>query len=343
MVKILKKRWYFIVILLIIIGIVVYQNTPLGIKSDEEKSAYKVKRQTLKEELSLSGEIVAEEQVTLRFQSSGRLSWVGVREGDYVEKFQAVASLDQREVQQNLKKYLNTFVNERLDFDQEMQDSQIKYTGGLTEDARREALRVLEKAQYDLNNAIIDVELKNLAIEYSHLFSPIEGIVVSVSSPFAGVNTTPAQAEFEIINPNTVYFSVAADQTEVIKLKDGMQGDIIFDSYPDENVKGEVDRISFVPKDGATGAVYEAKMRFLDLNGEYVLRVGMTGDVDFVLQEKSNVIAVPSLNIKTSKGQAYVWKLENKQIVKTPVVTGEEIDGMMTIISGLQEGDLIVK
>jgi len=183
MIKIIKKRWYFLIVILIVGGLIFYQGKTTELKAKNEKTTYTVKRQTLKDELSLSGEIDAEEHVTLRFQSSGRLAWVGVKEGDYVKKFQGVASLDQREVQQNLKKYLNTFVNERLDFDQELQDSQIKYSGGLSEDARREALRVLEKAQFDLNNSVIDVELKNLAIEYSYLVSPIEGIVVSIGSP----------------------------------------------------------------------------------------------------------------------------------------------------------------
>ena len=343
MLKFIKKRWYIFVGILIVIGSTFYQTSTTKLKAKKEKLSYTVRRQTIKEELSLSGEIVAEEHVTLRFQSSGRLTWVGVKEGDYVKKFQGVASLDQREVQQNLKKYLNTFVNERLDFDQELQDSQIKYTGGLSEDARREALRVLDKAQYDLNNAITDVELKNLAIEYSYLYSPIEGIVVRVGSPYAGVNITPTQAEIEIINPKSVYFSVTADQTEAVKLKEGKKGDIIFDAYPDEQIKGEVKNISFIPKEGATGTVYEVRMYFSYDNSDYKFRVGMTGDIDFVLRQRKNVLAIPTAYIKTEKGKKYVWKLKNNKKTKTFIILGDEIDGTTIIRSGLSENDLIEK
>ena len=65
-----------------------------------EKS-YLVKKQIIKEILSLSGNIDADEKITLRFQSSGMLTWVGVKEGDYVKKYQGVASLDQKELQKN--------------------------------------------------------------------------------------------------------------------------------------------------------------------------------------------------------------------------------------------------
>ncbi len=265
-----------------------------------------------------------------------------------VKKYQAVASLDQREVEQNLKKYLNTFVKSRVDFDEEFQDSNIKYTGGLTEDARRDTLRVLEKAQYDLNNAVIDVELKQLAIDYSHLYSPIEGMVVRVGSPYAGVNVTPSQAEFEIINPKTIYFSASADQTDVVKLQQELKGSIVLDSYPEDELSGTISTISFVPKEDETGTVYSVKIVLDNESGADKFRFGMTGDINFILKERKNILAVPTSYIKSEKsppnGKAskkYVWKLENNKKIKTFIVLGDEIDGVTVIKSGLQSGDLI--
>src|SRR3989344_6512971 len=100
MLKIIKKRWYLILGLFLIVGFVYYQRYTAQIKAKKEKSTYTVKRQTLRDDLSLSGEIDAEEKTVLRFQTSGKLSWVGVKEGDQVKKYQTVASLDQREVQE---------------------------------------------------------------------------------------------------------------------------------------------------------------------------------------------------------------------------------------------------
>lgn len=348
MVKFFKKRWYILIIFAVGLVLFLYQKSISSAKAKKEKRTYTVKKQTIKDELSLSGAIDAEEHVTLRFQSSGRLSWVGVKEGDYVKKYQGIASLDQREVQQNLKKYLNSFVKSRLDYDQEIEDSAIKNTGGLSQDARRAALRVLDKAQYDLNNAIIDVELKNLATEYSYLSSPIEGIVVRIGSPYAGVNITPSQAEIEIINPKTVYFSATADQTDVIKLKQGLKGDIVLDSYPDENLPGKISLISFIPKEGETGTVYKVKISLDKGNDNYKYRFGMTGDVNFVLKQRKNVIAVPTNYVKSEKGppngeasKKYVWKIEDNKRVKTFVTIGDEIDGSTEVKSGLQSEDVI--
>ncbi len=333
-----KKRWYLITILLLVVSYVFYQQ----IKGQQKKeTTYKVKRQTLTDTLSLSGSIDADEHVTLRFQSSGRLSWIGVKEGDYVKKFQTLASLDQRELQDNLKKYLNTFVQERNSFGTTVENEDIKNTGGLSEDARRQALRTLENAQYDLNNSIIDVQLKQLAIEYSTLFTPIEGIVVRVGSPYAGVNITPTQAEFEVINPKTIFFSATADQTDVINLKEGIQGEIVLDSYPDINIKGKISLISFVPKEGETGAVYEVKIPVTVSNNNYKYRFGMTGDVNFVTKERKNIIAIPTSFIKSEKGKKYVLRLIDGKKTKVYIKLGDEIDNSTEITSGLNEGDVI--
>jgi len=330
-----------LVIIILILGLFFYQRSTTQAKAQKEKNSYKVKRLTLKDTLSLSGTIDAEEHSILRFQSSGRLAWVGVKEGDYVKKFQTVASLDQRSLADDLKKYLNTYTKERLDFDSSKQNNELKYTGSLSEDARRDALRSLDKAQYDLNNAVLDVELKNLALQYSNQFSPFEGLVVRVDSPFAGVNITPAQAEFEIINPKTIYFSATADQTDVVKIRENLTGSITLDSYPEDTLHGEVSHISFIPKSGETGTVYAVKIALSGDNTNYKYRFGMTGDANFTLKERQNVIAVPSNYLKSEKGKKYVLKSENGKISKIFIQTDEEIDNNTIVTSGLEQGDII--
>src|SRR3990167_4452714 len=114
--KYIKKHWIISLAVVFFIGFVIYkQLTPA---KTEGEASYKIKKQNLKESLTFSGEINANEKVTLRFQTSGRLSWVGVKEGDFVKKYQTLASLDQREVKNRLQKYLNTFVSQRLTFEQ---------------------------------------------------------------------------------------------------------------------------------------------------------------------------------------------------------------------------------
>lgn len=344
----LKRKWYIIVIVLAIIGFIFFKisSSTASTKNGKKQASFKVKRQSLKEALTLSGSIDAEEKVTLRFQSSGRLSWVGVKEGDYVKKYQTIASLDQRELRKTLEKYLNTYVNERYDFEQTHDDYWQKQYA-LSDGLKREAGRIINKSQNDLNSSVLDIELKQLSLEYASLWTPIEGIVTKVGSPFAGVNITPAQAEFEIINPKTVYFSATADQNDVIKLKEGAKVELILDAYPDKTIQGKIMMMSFVPKTDETGTVYEVKITFNDANDSNKFRFGMTGDASFTVREFKNVLYIPTKYVKTDKKsdgtliQNYVLKKVNGNQAKTTIEIGEEVDENTIIASGLKENDVV--
>ena len=329
------------IIFLGVIGFFIYSRISSEQPVVKGEKSYLVKRKTIKETLSLSGEINAKEKITLRFQSSGMLNWVGVKEGDYVKKYQGIASQDPKELEKSLKKYLNTYMKTRWDFETSRDTNDIKNIGGLTQDAREAAVRALDKAQFDLDNAVLDVELKDIALKYAYLYTPIEGIVTKVDSPYAGVYVTATQAEFEIINPKTIYFSATADQTDVVGLKEKMTGLIILDSYPEKPVGGKIEAISFAPKVGETGTVYEVKVQLNKDISREDYRLGMTGDVEFEVGVGRKALMIPTNFIQTDKTDKYVFKVVNGRKIKTVIKTGEAEDSVTEITSGLNEGDVI--
>lgn len=339
MIKFFKKRWYWILLVIFIVGFFIYKNK-ISSKAKNKVESYKIKREDIREILTLSGEIEAEEKVSLKFQSSGRLSWVGVKEGDFVKKYQTLAVLDQRDIKNRLQKYLNTFVSQRLTFDQTKDDYWNKQYD-LSESIRKSAERTLQDSQYDLNSSILDVELQSLSVEYSNLWTPIEGIVTHVSVPFAGINITPAGAEFEVVNPKTLYFSVAAEQGDVINLSEGMTGEISLDAFPEKKYKGELYYISFSPKTGETGTVYELRLKLDEKTMGLPLKLAMTGDLDFLIKEEKNVLAAPSSFIKKDKKGNYVFVGSPAKKVKKYLEISNEIDGKYVITNGLMENEVI--
>jgi len=338
MIEFLKKRWYFLAIILLVF-VLIFNQTQAKKTEVEEKTT--VKKQNLKETLTLSGEIDAEEKVSLKFQTSGRLAWVGVKEGDYVKKYQAIASLDKRDLKNRLDKYLNNYLKQRNSFEQTKDDYEETYEFS-TGDLHKRAKRILENNQYDLNSAVLDVEHQNLLLEYADLWTPIEGVVTHIDIPKAGVNITPANAAFEIVNPKTLYFSATVEQADVVNLKEGMKGKLTLDSFSDFEDEVKISYISFSTKSGETGTVYEIKLELSEKTKKLPLRLGMTGDVEFLVKEKNNVIALPSRFIKKDKKGSYVFVKENNKKIKKYIEIGEEIDGNIVIKSGLNEGEMII-
>ncbi len=329
------KRWYIVVIVLAVGGYFLYRGMING--SNAQAKTYTVKRDTLQELLSLSGELDVEEKVNLKFQSGGKLVWVGVKEGDSVTKNQSIASLDQRQLEKTLQKYLNTYSKQRNSFEQTV-DNNDQLTLGLSLDIRQQAKRLIDQGQMDLNNSVIDVELQTLAKENAYLVTPIDGIVTRVDAAKAGMNVSITD-QFEIINPKTMYFSVDVDQTEVVRMYEGQQGEIFLDAYPDEKIYGTVSSIGFTPQTDETGTTYEVKM-IIDTTG-ISPRVGMTGDAEFVLNEVPRALAIPIDYIDETDEGMYVYKRIHNKFQKVEVSVGKEYDGMVEIRQGLFEGDVI--
>lgn len=228
------------------------------------------------EPLNISGEIRAEKSVNLKFQTSGKLAWVDVKEGDYVKKWQAIASLDKKELEKKFQKEMNDYLNERWDFEQTQNDYQTIKENRLVTD---EIKRILEKAQFDLNNIVLDAEIADLAVKYATIFSPIDGIVTKIDEPIAGVNITPATAVFTIIDPKSVYFEAKADEEEVTKLQVGTKGIILLDAYPDQKLDSRITFISFSPMSGETSTTYAVRLS-LPENTNLRFRLGMGGEVE---------------------------------------------------------------
>jgi RND family efflux transporter MFP subunit len=332
--KFLQIRWLILIVLVIAAVLYFFFSQP-----KKEEKIYKVIKKNLKEELVFSGKVDADEKAVLRFQTSGRLAWIGVKEGQAVKKYQAIASLDQRDLKNRIDKYLNTYVKQRNSFDQTIDDYQKTWTTAPDKLIADKAKRILENSQYDLNNAVLDVEYQNFTLEYANLWSPIDGVVTRIEVPTAGVNITPASAQFEIVNPASLYFSASADQTEVVKLKEGMTGKITFDAYPNQPIDGTITMIGFTPKTDETGTVYGIKIGF---NANKNLKLGMTGDITFVISERKDVISLPQTLIKKDKKGTFVYLKKANITEKQYIDTGDEIDGDVIVKSGLNPGDIIV-
>lgn len=328
------RKLIYITILLTIAFIFFTQNIRESRRIKNQETA-QVQRGTLEEKLTISGAIDAEQKVVLRFQTLGRLVWVGVQEGDYLKKYQGIASLDKRELTKRLEKELNDYLKTRADFDQVTQDD---YKDKVITDAIK---RIKDKSQLDLNNAVLDVEIASIVNEYATISTPIEGLVTRVDAPYAGINIIPQEAEFEIVNPKTIYFLAGADQTEVVKVNNDKNGTLILDAYEDEEFKGKIKNISFKPSEEETGAVYKLKFVFDADNSTYKYRVGMAGDLTFVTDSRPNVLYLPIKFVKVENGKSLVKVRKKGKETKAEVTTGMKTDNLVEIKSGVSEGETV--
>ena len=322
-----------ILIIILIAGFVFIQRS-------QNKNGYKTAQaeiSDIQKTLEVSGSIDAHEKANLHFAAASRLSWVGVKEGDEVRKWQAIATVDTRTLQKQLQTDLNNFAKEFNDHDQTLDDYDYYGDSGVSTENRR----ILENAQYDLNNVVITAEIRDLAIKLSSLVSPIKGIVTHIDEPIAGVTVGPTDI-FQIVNPQTLHFSVNIDEVDIALVSEGQHATIVLDSYPDASISGQLTDIDFASSlSGSGSVVFQAKIS-LPTNSEVLYRLGMGGDAYIVLEEREDVLTIPVEAVIVDDEGSYVELLKDGKVQKTYVEIGLDSEDYSQILSGISEGDTVI-
>ena len=301
----------------------------------KEKEQFVVQKGIVEEELILTGEISADEYASLFYPVSGKIVWVGVSEGDWIKKGQALGKIDTTSLNANYQRALADLrsaeatlerVYDAIKDNDDSESYSFKETRTAAEVAKDKAWEAVLMAEDNLRNAT--------------LYSPFEGVITHVASPFSGINISLTQPQFSIFNPETVYFEVFADQSEVTRIFKGQKVAVVLDSFFEEELQGEVVFIGFAPISREAGAVYKVKVEMSKEGFDTEkLRIGMTGDAKFIVSKSEDALWVPSNFINYDDEGIYinVGRENNKVYIKTGI-EGEE----RTEIKGsVKEGDIV--
>lgn len=312
-----------------IITLVLLLLTRGGADSDKIQTT-SVQTKTLESTVVASGKVKSTQMANLRFSTSGKISWLGIQKGDYVRQGQIIAKLNTQELEKRFQKDLNLYFKTRLDFD-ELKDSQEDKV--ITDTLKRLA----QKSQVDLDNAVIDVELRGLAIKFASLPSPIEGYVIEEPTFWAETNVFPADVIAKIASVSQPIFVAEVDETEVGKIKTNQKVHLTFDAFPEEELQTTVKTIYPQAITTSTGAtIYEV---VFELPREKDLKLGMNGQARITIDQAENAVVVPTEAILAGQ---FVWVKTDREFQKRQVSTSLKTETESQILTGLQEAEIII-
>ena len=328
-----KKRVFAAlgIFLLFIILRAIFVQKPLSVQTSEAKYG------NLTESISSSGSINNDQIATLTFPTAGKVSWVGVKVGDKVAKWQGIASLDKTTLDVAYQQSLSNLRAAQANLDQ-VYDSvkghdvgesfAFKNTRTQAEVAKDNAYDAYRAALYNIQNATI--------------VAPFSGVVVKADPAFAGVNVNPATSSFVIVNPDTFYFEAQVNEVDVTKISEGQKVTLRLDAYPNREIDSTVDIISLTNVTTSTGGnAYQVKMGITP-DENIILRQGMNGDAEFLLSTVDNVLLVPSTAIVEDGDKNYVFIVKNGRAKKTEVTLGASSVDFTQVTSGVSEGTTVI-
>jgi membrane fusion protein, multidrug efflux system len=289
-------------------------------------TAHIVKYETLSDRIYSTGTVLANEEVELRSETSGKIVKILFSEGRFVNKGDLLVKINDSDLQAQLRK---TESNVRLMEDREARAKQLVANQMISQEEYENTFNQLEasKAEYDLIKA---------QIEKTEIRAPFSGIVGLRSvSEGSFVTTSTVIAKLQNLSAIKVDFSIPQKYAAAVKIGDELEFKL---SGSDNKFKAKVYAIE--PKiDPSTRTV---QIRAISNEKHEGLFPGAFADVELNLREIENAILIPSVSIIPElKGQkVYLYRdgIVQPQNIEVGIRKAENVQ----ITSGLTEGDTVL-
>lgn len=327
-------------------------------------SAYPSRNYTL---LNATGYAVAQRKAAVASKATGRLEWIGVREGSQVKKGEIIARLESQDVAAardqaaaNVKVARSNVVQAQAEYDDAQRSlkrsEELLAKQFVSPSAHDSALARFEKARAALTGAeaAVAVALANLraaqtGVEYTLIRAPFDGVVLvkhanlgDLVSPF---NPSPESKGAVVTMADMSTLEVEADVAEsnLSQVHLGQPCEIQLDALPEARFRGQVQRI--VPTVDRAKATVLVKVGFVDRDPRVLPE--MSARVAFLSQEvpeaeRTARTAVNPAALATRDGRRVAFVIREGKAVQTPVQTGARLGDLVEVTSGLKPGDSVV-
>ncbi|MBK8700661.1 MAG: efflux RND transporter periplasmic adaptor subunit [Saprospiraceae bacterium] len=286
---------------------------------------YLAKKQENANVIYASGTMIANEEVELKSETSGRLIKLNISEGNFVQKGQLIAKLHDADILARLKK--------------------IKYEEELAAqvEARQKKLldiNAISKEEYDLalnkvNTLSADKEALQVALAQTEVRAPFSGRI-GLKNISVGAYLTPSITIATLVQTNPIKMDFTIPEKYNDRVKKGSKVSFGLDGSSDK-FAGTVMAVD--PKIDEN--LRTLKVRCTITNSGEKFKPGMFVKVDVNLGSTQSIL-VPSETLIPFIGGKKIYVVRGGKATEQNVITGVRSDKMVEILEGLQVGDSIV-
>lgn len=300
-------------------------------------------KQPVKNELSFYGKIIADDNKKIDVYPlvGGSVVKVNVELGDYVRKGQVLATIKSTDIADFEKQSIDA-KSDLLVAKNSLKVAQEMFEGKLNSE------RDVIQAKSDVNKA--QSQLSKIQETYK-IYNIKSGSIYTVTAPISGfiiqksinqdmlLRNDRTENIFDIAEITDVWAMANINETDINKVKLGIDASVTTLSYPDKVFTGKVDKI-FNVIDPETKAM-QARIRLQ--NPGYLLKPDMNANIKLSFNENKSLIAVPSKAIIFDKSKNYVLVFKDQKHIETRQVEVYRTVGDLAYLnSGLKENEKIM-
>lgn len=292
--------------------------------------AVEASRQSVAENISLVGNILANESVEIKSEIDGTIKEIKFQEGERVEKGQELILLDSGELAAGVEEAEATFKLGQLNVDRakELQKN-----------------KLISQQEFDQITSTFQVNRADLNQKRELLKD------TRITASFSGIIGARTVGPGQVISKNTVFtwltdldpvkVEINVPERFVSELKVGQAIEISVVSYLGRKFAGEVYFVSPQIDTTTRTALIKAKVS----NRELELKPGMFANLDLTLKRRDASVVIPeaALSRLMDDGKAMIFVIDtNNTAQMRPVSLGVRLTGRVEILKGLDAGEKVI-
>jgi len=317
--------------------------------------------------LNATGYVAAQRKAAVASKGTGRLEWLGVREGSLVKQGDVIARLENSDVKAQVEEARANVAVVRA----QVQEAEAEFHNTELVLKRAQELstqNLVSRSDFDLASARNEqaratvaarraavaaaeahVRVTQVAFDNTVILAPFDGVVLTknanvgdVLSPFnTGLDSKGAVVD--MADMNTLEVEVDVSESSLGKVKIGQPCEIQLDALPDVRLLGEV--ASMVPSVDRSKATVMFKIKFVETDTRVL--PDMSAKVAFLersltADERTPRIGVNPLAIRTDQNRTEVLRVQGGKIESIAVTVAAMLGGVKVISGEIAIGDKVV-
>jgi len=286
-------------------------------------------------------------EVRIGSRASGTVTDLYVNIGDYVNKGQLLAELDDAELIAQCNKSQAVLSNADMNLKYAEIDLQrmknLMEKEFVSQQVLDDAQKAFELATVKTLQEKANLDFVNIQLGYSRIYASISGVIASVSTQKGEtVSATYSSPTFvTIINLNRLEVWAYVDETDIGSIEVGQKTKFTVDTYSDTEFSGVVTTI-YPQAEIQNNVVNYIVIIKIDIQEGKILRPEMTTSVNIYMQNRENVLTVPNKALKRDGNKDIVYVLQDNQAVEREVIVGVRGKYQSEIVDGINENEIVI-
>lgn len=291
-----------------------------------EVKAMVVTPRTLENKIFTTGNILANEEVEIRAEVAGRVTSINFQEGTMVGKGDLLVTINDNELQAELKKLL---LDEKLAQDDVYRKERLIEMKAVSQEE-------LDIARSNLGVIKADIELVKSRLDKTRIYAPFSGrIGLRYVSPGGYISPSNLITRMQQIDPIKLEFSVP--EKYLSSIRPGMEVQFTIAGY-DSTFAGTVYAIE--PRIDPSTRSFSARARCT--NPKAMLVPGAFAKVSIILEKINDAVVLPSdALIPDIRGEKVFISLNGKAVSRY-IKTGIRTESEVQVTEGLQPLDTVI-